>query len=99
MLDVDSKDPAVGMSCPPQPFVEREFLETIKSLLHTGGIFIMLDKSETKKIKSGKILVCPALPEMLFQSLLVRALDMTKVLMIILVIFSSSLKRSFVAVQ
>ena len=37
MLDVDSKDATVGMSCPPQPFVQAEFLEKIKSLLLPGG--------------------------------------------------------------
>ncbi|KAJ8300922.1 hypothetical protein KUTeg_022441 [Tegillarca granosa] len=33
MIDVDSKDTTLGMSCPPQPFVEQEFLKQIKHLL------------------------------------------------------------------
>ena len=37
MLDVDSKDVTVGLSCPPQPFVDLTFLQKIKQALHTGG--------------------------------------------------------------
>ena len=33
MFDVDSKDASVGMSSPPQPFVSREFLATVKQCL------------------------------------------------------------------
>ena len=33
MFDVDSKDASVGMSSPPQPFVSREFLTTVKQCL------------------------------------------------------------------
>jgi len=33
IIDVDSKDVTVGMSCPPQEFVSVDFLQTIKSLL------------------------------------------------------------------
>lgn len=39
MLDVDSKDPSVGMSCPPQAFVEEEFLLNIKKLLDNNGMY------------------------------------------------------------
>ncbi|KAK3593719.1 hypothetical protein CHS0354_013617 [Potamilus streckersoni] len=41
MLDVDSKDVSVGMSCPPKPFVEIEFLQQIHQSLHPGGVFVL----------------------------------------------------------
>ncbi|PVD22484.1 hypothetical protein C0Q70_18298 [Pomacea canaliculata] len=37
MLDVDSKDMSLGLSCPPPSFVEKEFLSIIYSLLEDGG--------------------------------------------------------------
>lgn len=37
MLDIDSKDNTVGMSSPPLVFVQPEFLQTIKQLLHPEG--------------------------------------------------------------
>ena len=38
MFDVDSKDPKVGLSSPPKPFVTPEFLETVKKCLcHSHG--------------------------------------------------------------
>lgn len=50
MLDVDSKDPSVGMSCPPQAFVEEEFLLNIKKLLDNNGMYriTLLQKSDYK---------------------------------------------------
>lgn len=41
MIDVDSKDTTLGMSCPPQPFVEQEFLKQIKHLLLPNGILVL----------------------------------------------------------
>lgn len=41
MLDVDSKDTSLGMSCPPQSFVQESFLLLLKSLLHYGGVLIL----------------------------------------------------------
>ncbi|XP_069867250.1 eEF1A lysine and N-terminal methyltransferase-like [Dipodomys merriami] len=41
MFDVDSKDPAVGMSCPPPAFVELSFLQKVRSLLTPEGVFIL----------------------------------------------------------
>ncbi|XP_070531894.1 eEF1A lysine and N-terminal methyltransferase-like [Ptychodera flava] len=41
MLDADSKDSSVGMSCPPAGFVEREFLQKVSSILKNSGIFIV----------------------------------------------------------
>jgi hypothetical protein len=37
VIDVDSKDPTRGMSCPPQEFVEVPYLETLASLLRAPG--------------------------------------------------------------
>lgn len=41
MVDVDSKDRTVGMSCPPEPFIHDSFLRSIKDCLHPGGVFIL----------------------------------------------------------
>ncbi|XP_066480188.1 eEF1A lysine and N-terminal methyltransferase [Tiliqua scincoides] len=41
MFDVDSKDTALGMSCPPAAFVEETFLQKVRTLLKTEGIFIL----------------------------------------------------------
>nr|XP_056700690.1 eEF1A lysine and N-terminal methyltransferase [Euleptes europaea] len=41
MFDVDSKDLALGMSCPPPAFVEEPFLQEVRALLKTEGIFIL----------------------------------------------------------
>jgi hypothetical protein len=40
-MDVDSKETTVGMSCPPQAFVEVPYLTRLKSLLHPDGWLIM----------------------------------------------------------
>ena len=37
IFDVDSKDLGVGMSCPPQAFVNKTFLASVQSLLHQTG--------------------------------------------------------------
>ncbi|KAM3840217.1 eEF1A lysine and N-terminal methyltransferase isoform 2-T2 [Vipera latastei] len=41
MFDVDSKDSTLGISCPPPAFVEKIFLQKVKTLLKTEGIFIL----------------------------------------------------------
>jgi len=41
IFDVDSKDTSVGMSCPPQAFVDKTFLVQIHSLLTPSGVFIL----------------------------------------------------------
>ncbi|XP_004688538.1 PREDICTED: methyltransferase-like protein 13 isoform X1 [Condylura cristata] len=41
MFDVDSKDPTLGMSCPPPAFVDRPFLQKVKSILSSEGVFIL----------------------------------------------------------
>jgi hypothetical protein len=38
VIDVDSKDKTVGMSCPPVSFVETEYLQQISRLLKPGGV-------------------------------------------------------------
>lgn len=37
MFDVDSKDLTVGMSCPPPAFVEKPFLQKVKTILKAEG--------------------------------------------------------------
>jgi len=37
MLDVDSKDTTVGMSCPPDNFLTADFLSTLKQALLPQG--------------------------------------------------------------
>ncbi|XP_077986921.1 eEF1A lysine and N-terminal methyltransferase-like [Glandiceps talaboti] len=41
MVDADSKDSTVGMSCPPPPFVEKEFLKKVSSILQDDGLFVL----------------------------------------------------------
>lgn len=40
-IDVDSKDKTVGMSCPPQAFVDVDYLKTVKSMLRTDGLLVI----------------------------------------------------------
>nr|XP_034978267.1 eEF1A lysine and N-terminal methyltransferase isoform X2 [Zootoca vivipara] len=41
MFDVDSKDSALGISCPPPAFVEKSFLQKVRTLLKKEGLFIL----------------------------------------------------------
>lgn len=41
VVDVDSKDLSVGMSCPPPAFVEESFLQTVKGKLDPEGMFLL----------------------------------------------------------
>ncbi|XP_062548546.1 eEF1A lysine and N-terminal methyltransferase homolog [Armigeres subalbatus] len=41
LFDVDSKDPTLGMSCPPQAFLEKQVLENTKKLVGTSGVFVL----------------------------------------------------------
>lgn len=41
MFDVDSKDPTLGMSCPPPAFVAQPFLQKVSSILRPEGVFIL----------------------------------------------------------
>jgi spermidine synthase len=38
LLDVDSKDPTVGMSSPPKAFIQPEFLSKLAACLEATGI-------------------------------------------------------------
>lgn len=52
VFDVDSKDPNIGMSCPPQAFVEIEFIEKVRSLLiERNGIFVLNLVARNQHIK------------------------------------------------
>jgi len=55
MIDVDSKDVAVGMSCPPKPFVEPEFLATAKTCLSENGTFVLNFTCRDSNLKSEVI--------------------------------------------
>lgn len=41
LFDVDSKDQSLGISCPPKEFLETEILDAVKSLLPSGGLFVL----------------------------------------------------------
>jgi spermidine synthase len=41
ILDVDSKDMSVGMSCPPEAFVQPQVLQKISALLKPNGMFVL----------------------------------------------------------
>ncbi|XP_062857364.1 eEF1A lysine and N-terminal methyltransferase [Trichomycterus rosablanca] len=41
MFDVDSKDPKLGISCPPPAFVEASLLEKVCKLLTPQGVFML----------------------------------------------------------
>ena len=43
MLDVDSKDPTVGISSPPKVFVQPEFLTKLASCVDNSGKQILPD--------------------------------------------------------
>jgi|UniRef100_A0A8J9SEZ8 hypothetical protein len=40
-IDVDSKDQSAGMSCPPESFVEIEYLSRLAELIHPHGVLVM----------------------------------------------------------
>ncbi|XP_031632112.1 eEF1A lysine and N-terminal methyltransferase homolog [Contarinia nasturtii] len=56
LFDVDSKDPTVGMSCPPTQFLEQEVLDAVKSLIRDTGIFILNLVCRDEKLRE-KVLV------------------------------------------
>ncbi|XP_035916931.1 eEF1A lysine and N-terminal methyltransferase homolog isoform X1 [Anopheles stephensi] len=41
LFDVDSKDPSVGMSCPPAAFVERTVLANVRKIIGDTGLFVL----------------------------------------------------------
>ena len=53
IFDVDSKELSEGLSCPPKPFLENEFLEKVKLLLiERKGVFILNLVSRNEDIKN-----------------------------------------------
>lgn len=55
MLDVDSKDTTVGMSCPPQAFIKPDFLQAIHSILETQGLLILNLVCRNQQLKESVI--------------------------------------------
>uniref|UniRef100_A0A336LKZ2 CSON009529 protein n=1 Tax=Culicoides sonorensis TaxID=179676 RepID=A0A336LKZ2_CULSO len=57
LFDVDSKDPSVGMSCPPEAFLSKEIIDAVKLLLKDDGLFILnlvcRDDKLREKVKAG----------------------------------------------
>ena len=41
MFDVDSKDPSLGISCPPKAFVESNMLVAVRKLLAPNGEYLI----------------------------------------------------------
>ncbi|CAG9826229.1 unnamed protein product [Diabrotica balteata] len=41
LFDVDSKDSSIGMSCPPQGFLDKPVLENVVRILDKRGIFVL----------------------------------------------------------
>ncbi|XP_063922561.1 eEF1A lysine and N-terminal methyltransferase homolog [Zophobas morio] len=41
LFDVDSKDSSIGMSCPPQQFLEEEVLDNVAKLVADSGFFVL----------------------------------------------------------
>ena len=57
IFDVDSKDTSVGMSCPPQAFVDQEFLTQVHALLTSTGHYLLvvcLERVWNLSINDGK---------------------------------------------
>ena len=54
VIDVDSKDAGVGMSCPPVPFVSTAYLSRLRELLtHDGVLAINVSARDTDMILRG----------------------------------------------
>lgn len=53
IFDVDSKDPGLGMSCPPKEFLEKDILKAVESSLAPGGIFILNFVSRDDSIRDN----------------------------------------------
>lgn len=53
IFDVDSKDPSMGMSCPPKEFLEKDILKAVESSLAPDGIFILNFVSRDASIREN----------------------------------------------
>ncbi|NXJ10949.1 MET13 protein, partial [Odontophorus gujanensis] len=71
MFDVDSKDLTVGMSCPPPAFVEKPFLEKVKTILKPKGVFVLNLVCRDARLKESVL----AILREVFPLLYVRRID------------------------
>ncbi|OXB57996.1 hypothetical protein ASZ78_011806 [Callipepla squamata] len=71
MFDVDSKDLTVGMSCPPPAFVEKPFLEKVKTILKPKGVFVLNLVCRDARLKESVLAVLREV----FPLLYVRRID------------------------
>ncbi|GAB6023407.1 hypothetical protein CHUAL_008195 [Chamberlinius hualienensis] len=55
MLDVDNKDSSIGMSFPPNEFIQIETLTTYKNVLSDGGVFVLNLVCRDEQLKSEVI--------------------------------------------
>ncbi|XP_014218736.1 methyltransferase-like protein 13 [Copidosoma floridanum] len=55
LFDVDSKDPSIGMSCPPKQFVEPDMLKTVQNCLTDDGLFILNLVARNEKLRNEVI--------------------------------------------
>ena len=51
IFDVDSKNFELGVSCPPQEFIEESFLKQVQSCLTTRGMFILNLVARNEEVK------------------------------------------------
>lgn len=54
-FDVDSKDPSLGMSCPPKEFLEKDILKAVEASLAPNGIFILNFVSRDESIRENVV--------------------------------------------
>ncbi|ELU00523.1 hypothetical protein CAPTEDRAFT_136807 [Capitella teleta] len=55
IVDVDCKDPSLGISAPPQSFMEEDFLKCIDSILHPGGVLLLNLACRNQSIRTSII--------------------------------------------
>lgn len=53
LFDVDSKDPSLGMCCPPQEFLDTSVLSNVSKCLNDDGIFILNFVCRDKNLRPG----------------------------------------------
>lgn len=52
-IDVDSKDPSLGMSAPPQAFITRSALQTMHDVLRPGGLLALNVVARTASLRQA----------------------------------------------
>lgn len=87
IIDVDSKDVSVGMSCPPRSFVEKEFLQSVRKTLDNEGVLMINLVCRSEKILSE---VMETIKEVFDQIIEIK---MEEDVNRIIFCFSNSLKR------